>query len=157
VTNQKNATPLGEKAGASRRTVVLALAGATVAGLAAPRAARAMMDKTGGARLVPAAGDVVSVDMNNALTYVPDQIRIKVGDTVEWRNVESFPHSVTADASIAEDPGNVELPDGAEPFNSGRIDGGSSWRHTFTVPGTYRYFCIPHEAAGMLGTVIVEA
>jgi plastocyanin len=28
-------------------------------------------------------------------------------------------------------------------------------RHTFDVPGTYQYFCIPHEMAGMTGTVVV--
>lgn len=144
----------------TRRMVLLSLVGAA-AGLAAPRSAQAIYAgpiarPDAGAGPQPASRDVTVVDMNNALRFVPDQIRIKAGGTVEWRNVQSFPHSVTADPTKAANPANVALPAGAEPFNSGRIDGGKSWRHTFTVAGVYRYFCIPHEGAGMLGTVIVE-
>ncbi len=43
-----------------------------------------------------------------------------------------------------------------EGWDSGFIAGGRSFSRRFTEPGTYRYFCIPHEGAGMLGTVIVE-
>ncbi len=136
----------------SRRTVILSLAGAAVAGFSAPQAARAMSD---GTLVQPASANTVVVKMNNALQFVPNKITIKVGTTVEWRNVESYPHSATADPALARNPRNVELPPGAKPFHSGRINGGSSWNHTFTVAGTYRYFCVPHEDAGMLGTIIV--
>jgi len=27
--------------------------------------------------------------------------------------------------------------------------------HTFTIPGVYDYLCMPHEAAGMVGRIIV--
>lgn len=37
-----------------------------------------------------------------------------------------------------------------------RVQPGESFSKTFDVPGTYRYFCIPHEMQGMLGTAIVE-
>lgn len=137
----------------SRRAVVLSLAGASVAGLSRPKLARAKNNKT---QIIPASADTVVVNMNNALKFVPDVITIKAGTTVEWRNVESYPHSVTADKSIAANPANVELPRGAKAFNSGRIDGGNSWQYTFTIPGIYRYFCIPHEDARMLGTVVVS-
>ncbi|WP_162622742.1 plastocyanin/azurin family copper-binding protein [Salinisphaera orenii] len=33
---------------------------------------------------------------------------------------------------------------------------GADYAHRFTEPGTYRYFCIPHEAAGTVGTVVVK-
>jgi plastocyanin len=33
---------------------------------------------------------------------------------------------------------------------------GDEFRHTFTVPGEYRYVCVPHDMVGMVGTVIVE-
>ena len=139
----------------SRRTVILSLAGATVAGFA-PRTIQAMEhNSTQGVRIEPASRNIVRVDMNNALQFVPDKITIKAGTTVEWRNVESYPHSVTADPSLVQNPANSKLPPGAKAFNSGRINGGKSWRHTFTVAGAYHYFCIPHEDSGMLGTVIV--
>jgi plastocyanin len=28
--------------------------------------------------------------------------------------------------------------------------------HTFETAGTHEYLCVPHEAAGMVGKVIVE-
>ncbi len=139
----------------SRRSVILSLAGAAVAGLS-PRAVLAMSNDTTGVLIEPASGNTVRVDMNNALQFLPDNITIKVGTTVEWRNIESYPHSVTADPKLVQNQANSKLPPGAKAFNSGRIDGGKSWRHTFTVAGAYHYFCIPHEGAGMLGTVIVK-
>ncbi|MCL5279758.1 MAG: plastocyanin/azurin family copper-binding protein [Planctomycetes bacterium] len=30
------------------------------------------------------------------------------------------------------------------------------FQHTFEVPGTYVYFCLPHEAMGMVGKVTVQ-
>lgn len=36
------------------------------------------------------------------------------------------------------------------------MDPKTTFEHTFAVPGTYRYFCIPHEGAKMQGTVIVR-
>lgn len=96
------------------------------------------------------------VKMTNGLKYEPREITIAVGETVHWKNVSLMAHTVTADASLAKRPGNVELPAGAEPFNSGNIGSGKEFSHTFTVPGTYKYFCIPHETSGMTGTVIVN-
>ncbi|WP_241997224.1 plastocyanin/azurin family copper-binding protein [Halorubrum sp. SD626R] len=31
-----------------------------------------------------------------------------------------------------------------------------NYEHTFEEPGTYEYFCIPHEGSGMVGTVRVK-
>ncbi len=98
---------------------------------------------------------VIVIEMNNRLRFVPAEIRIQVGDTVEWRNVQSIPHTVTADPKRSANSRNVELPDGAEPFDSGWVTGGRSFRYTFRKPGVYRYVCLPHERARMLGTVIV--
>ncbi len=102
-----------------------------------------------------AANNVVVVDMNDRLRFVPAEIRIKVGDTVEWRNVGLFRHTVTNDPTLAMNPNNGALPKGAVPFDSGWVDDGQFYRQTFTEPGVYRYVCLPHERAGMLGTVVV--
>ena len=32
---------------------------------------------------------------------------------------------------------------------------GSTFEHTFTVGGVYDYYCQPHEAAGMVGRIVV--
>jgi plastocyanin len=97
--------------------------------------------------------------------FRPADITVAVGDTVVWRNTSKQGHSVTA----YED----QIPDDADYFASGGFDSESEAReryrassggvfganeeytHEFTVPGTYGYFCLPHERAGMVGTVEV--
>jgi plastocyanin len=109
-------------------------------------------------------GTTHTVDMTDELVFDPEEITIAPGDTVVWENVGTVGHSVTA----YED----EIPEEAEYFASGDFDGeqaardgypsqgdipgGESYEHTFEVTGEYGYFCIPHEAVGMVGTVIVQ-
>ena len=101
------------------------------------------------------AGTIIIVELNDKLRFIPTQITIKAGDTVEWRNIGSIPHTVTADPGRAPSSRNVELPEGAEAFDSGLVMGGQRFRYTFSEPGVYRYVCLPHERARMLGSVIV--
>ncbi len=101
-------------------------------------------------------GKEAAVHMTNALTYVPAEVTITVGQNVLWTNTSSLTHTVTADPSLAQDPSHVQLPEGAQPFNSGDMAPGATFRHTFDVPGTYVYFCIPHEAMGMVGRIVVR-
>jgi len=109
-----------------------------------------------------AAAQETTIDMNDNLEFVPAEAQVDPGTTVTWENVGSIEHSVTA----YED----EIPDEAEYFASGDFDSESSARdaypdgsiggdgtyeHTFETEGEYGYFCIPHESAGMTGTVTV--
>ena len=90
-------------------------------------------------------------------SFEPATTTIKAGQTVRWNNTSIIWHTVTDDAAMAKDPSHVALPAGAEAFDSGKVEAGSNWWHTFSVPGTYKYICKPHESKGMLGTVVVEA
>ncbi len=101
------------------------------------------------------AGNIIVVELNDKLRFVPTEITIKAGDTVEWRNIGYIRHTVTADPRRAPSSRNVELPDGAEAFDSGWEIRGQWFRYTFSEPGVYRYVCLPHERAVMLGAVIV--
>jgi plastocyanin len=96
------------------------------------------------------------VNMTPSLKFEPKKIMIKTGDTVLWKNTSSMPHTVTADPKLADKSADVKLPRGAQPFDSGNIMPGQSWSHEFTIPGKYRYFCLPHEKNKMLGEVTVE-
>lgn len=90
--------------------------------------------------------------------FDPVGLRIQLGDTVRWIQVNGY-HSVTA-YHPANGDRELRIPEHAQPWNSGMLLGeypakGSSFEHTFTVPGVYDYLCIPHEAAGMVGRIIV--
>lgn len=109
---------------------------------------------TSGPAYRPPSPDTAATVEMSGFSFVPSSVRIKTGETVEWRNNSLFTHTVTDDPQ--RDPQRTALPPGAMPFDSGRIAAGETFRHSFTAPGTYRYKCIPHEDFGMVGTVIVE-
>jgi len=100
----------------------------------APGAVASAVQPTGS--VAPAATKVTI----RLLKYSPDTIQIRAGETVEWTNSDLTPHTVTSE-------GGGEL-------NSGSIDAGANWRHTFSQPGTFSYFCTFHRE--MKGTVIAK-
>jgi plastocyanin len=104
-----------------------------------------------------------TVEIIGGRRFDPITITVQSGETVTWANVTDETHTVTA----YED----KIPEGADYFASGDFDSqeaassdltpgllreGDEYEVTFEVPGTYEYFCIPHEADGMIGTVVVE-
>lgn len=102
-------------------------------------------------------GQTHTVEMNEQLVFDPDSLTISVGDTVTWVTVGTIPHTSTCDPELAANPEeSVQLPEGAETWDSGTVNEGEEFSHTFDVAGEYTYFCIPHEAAGMIATLTVE-
>lgn len=92
--------------------------------------------------------------------FDPVGLHIQPGDTVRWIQVNGY-HSITAYSPLNGDH-ELRIPEGAKPWNSGVLLGeypakGSTFEHTFTVPGVYDYFCEPHETAGMVGRIVVGA
>jgi plastocyanin len=74
------------------------------------------------------------------LKFSPEKIEVKSGETVEWANADLTPHNVTSQ--------------GAQEINSGTINAGASWNHTFSRPGTFPYYCSFHPE--MKGVVVVQ-
>ena len=104
----------------------------------------------------PTTQPAATVKMTDDMTFQPAALTVTVGTTVRWENASKDEHTVTADPKRAGDAKDVSLPAGAEPFDSGKIKPGGSYSHAFTVPGTYKYVCLPHEDMGMLGQIIVK-
>ncbi|HYH51005.1 MAG TPA: plastocyanin/azurin family copper-binding protein [Acidimicrobiia bacterium] len=77
---------------------------------------------------------------NDPLKFLPPEITVPVGGTVEWRNDTDFQHDVVAD-------------DGS--FESKLLNKGEKYEFRFTKPGEFTYICTPHESAGMKGVVKV--
>ena len=94
--------------------------------------------------------EVVTVKMLNKLddrsmVFDSEIVRVNSGDTVFWEST---------------DPGhNVQfiskngVPEGEEKFKS-KV--GKDAEYTFTTPGIYAYWCVPHKTMGMIGFVIVD-
>ena len=101
-----------------------------------------------------AAGIIVT--MTDDDVFVPAKITIEAGTTVVWHSVSTDVHDVTTDPTKAMDPTDVSSPAGVAPFASGDLKQGATFKHTFTVPGVYKYVCAQHEAMGMTGEVDVK-
>lgn len=101
-------------------------------------------------------GESHVVEMNDQLKFDPETITVKVGDSVTWTTTGAVPHTSTCDPTKASNEANISLPDGAEPWDSGNVNQGEEFSYTFEVAGEYKYICVPHELAGMVGTVVVE-
>lgn len=96
------------------------------------------------------------VKMTDGLQFLPSRVTIKVGQTVVWRNVGKVGHTITTMRSKAAVKSHASVPPGAAAWDSGFILGGRSYSRRFTKRGVYRYFCIPHEGGGMVGTIVVR-
>ena len=77
--------------------------------------------------------------------YTPANITINVGDTVEWINVDTAAHTVTA-GSPADGPSGV--------FDSSLVMADAVYAFTFEEAGNYDYFCMVHP--WMVGSVTVN-
>jgi len=110
----------------------------------------------GGPAHTPPPSNVTAVIDLGFMSYSPASVTIHPGDTVEWRNTSVIPHTVTDDPRRAKKQEDAGLPTGVQIFDSGEIAAGQVYMHTFTIPGTYHYFCAYHENHGMLGIVVVS-
>ena len=112
---------------------------------------------------VPEDADHV-VDMQ-AVAFEPAELTVSAGDTVAWKHAAGEAHNVVAyeeelpgDASYWAS-GDFDSEEAArEGWENGKgaVQSGQAYVHTFETTGTHEYFCVPHEAAGMVGSVTVE-
>jgi plastocyanin len=129
----------------------------------------------------PTAG--VNFGPAQVMKFLPEDLEIRVGDTVRWVNRSPGEgHTVTFGVGgeppedfIVEDQGDAPPkitfnPDvlypagGAEYDGTGFVSSGffgepfgsPTYELTFTVPGTYDYVCLPHLPLGMVGTITVS-
>ena len=106
---------------------------------------------------MPAFAETVEIKMfDTPAKYMPDPVKIKVGDTVKWVNKGDTIHTATTDPANAPDPSWVSIPQGAETFDSGYMNSGEDFSYTFKVSGVYKYFCTTHVKEGMRGEIDVE-
>jgi len=101
--------------------------------------------------------------MTDELSFEPETVRIAPGDTVRWENAGSLTFTVTAyEGTVPRGAAYFASGDfdseaaARDAYPDGGIESGDAFEHTFRTPGTYEYFCVPQESAGMTGTVEVR-
>jgi plastocyanin len=96
----------------------------------------------------------VTIDATNSLRFVPATACLKAGGTVTWKSTSNIYHTTTDEASLAASASDAAVPKGASGWNH-PLPPGSSFSLKLTAPGTYKYFCIPHETLGMVASITV--
>ena len=103
-----------------------------------------------------------TVSMLEGQRFSPETLEVAAGTTVTFGNDSAEAHTVTAyEGRVPSDAeyfssGGFESEEEARDSLAGAIVGQEdTFQVTFDVPGTYEYFCIPHEQQGMKGTIVV--
>jgi plastocyanin len=65
--------------------------------------------------------------------FSPKTVQIQPGDTVKWDFSGDSEHSATSSKGQQ------------ERWDSGIVDKGATYSHTFTKPGRFQYICLPHR------------
>ncbi|AQL02831.1 Plastocyanin, chloroplastic [Zea mays] len=89
---------------------------------------------------------------DGGLVFEPSQFTVKAGDTITFKNNAGFPHNVVFDED--------EVPSGVDASKISQEEylnaPGETYSVTLTVPGTYGFYCEPHQGAGMVGKITVN-
>ncbi len=149
------------------RKVVAAIALTFMAGSAGENSARAqdLLSMTDGAVRGTGAVHEVQMVLNDAgeYRYVPDELTIKVGDTVRWINASGGPHNVAFRVDgIPEGAADVltaAMPNTFAPMSGALLMAPNAvYEIVFAgaPTGEYAYTCTPHELLGMVATLTIE-
>ena len=109
----------------------------------------------------PIASDgIVEIEMRtegSLAFFDPIGVWVEPGTTIRFHLVDGA-HDTQA-YHPDNDTALTRIPPGAEPWDSGLLGGlinpGKVFEVTLTEEGVYDYFCLPHEAYGMVGRIIV--
>ncbi|WP_079979652.1 MULTISPECIES: plastocyanin/azurin family copper-binding protein [Halomicrobium] len=92
----------------------------------------------------------IAVGPGHRTVFEPEAVTVPSGATITWvlksDNHNVVPATVPAGSDWEGTPGRPSITYGS----------GYSYETTFTISGTYDYFCQPHVDAGMTGSVVVE-
>ena len=84
----------------------------------------------------------VQVGAEGGLVFGPPAVKVSTGTTIVWEwTGKGGMHNVVHQGGSFESE-----------FHS---EAGATFQHTFSSPGTNKYYCAPHEARGMKGAVYV--
>jgi plastocyanin len=103
---------------------------------------------------VPEVIEMRSDGLGSRAWFDPIGVYVEPGTTVRWIVRENV-HTATA-YHPRNDRHSLRIPESAQAWDSGfLVSPGDHFDVTLNVPGVYDYFCMPHEAAGMVGRIVV--
>ena len=92
--------------------------------------------------------------LGSRVWFDPIGLYVEPGATVRWIVRENV-HTTTA-YHPRNDHHPLRIPESAVPWDSGfLVHPGDHFDVTLTVSGVYDYYCMPHEAVGMVGRIVV--
>jgi plastocyanin len=81
-------------------------------------------------------------------TFLPSVVHAKTGQPIVWRNDDQDPHTVTSGSQNSGDGRFASSP---------LIADGQTFTLRISRPGSYPFFCKPHQfEASMHGTIVVS-
>ncbi|XP_010534011.1 PREDICTED: plastocyanin-like [Tarenaya hassleriana] len=106
-----------------------------------------------------AAGNSMAMEVllggdDGSLAFVPNDFTVAKGEKIVFKNNAGFPHNVVFDED--------EVPSGVDASKISMdeqdlLNGpGETYEVALTEPGTYSFYCSPHQGAGMVGKVTVN-
>ena len=133
---------------------------------------RAFLGATAGVVAVGLAGctgqsrEDYNIGMSSNAFLQPDGFEPQIGEPVTWRNTGGRTHTVTAYESAIPDEASFFASGGFEGTDAARdawlqrgggaVASGETFEVTFEVPGSYDYFCAPHEKYMQARFTVVE-
>lgn len=142
--------------GSSRREFLKA-GGLALVGLGIVPSRRAALLRSAAALELPEVPEVIEMRsdaLGSRVWFDPIGLYVEPGTTVRWIVRENV-HTTTA-YHPQNDHHSLRIPDNAVPWDSGfLVHPGDHFDVTLTVPGVYDYYCMPHEAAGMVGRIVL--
>lgn len=91
---------------------------------------------------------------DGSLVFVPKEFTVAKGEKIVFKNNAGFPHNVVFDED--EIPSGVDASkismDEADLLNGA----GETYEVTLNEPGSYSFYCAPHQGAGMVGKLTVQ-
>lgn len=88
------------------------------------------------------------------LVFEPSSFSIPAGETIVFKNNAGFPHNVVFDED--EVPSGVDVAKISMSEEDLLNAPGETYSVSLPEKGTYKFYCSPHQGAGMVGTVTVN-
>jgi plastocyanin len=105
------------------------------------------------------AGNAMAIEVllgggDGSLAFIPNDFSIAKGEKIVFKNNAGYPHNVVFDED--EIPSGVDVAKISMDEQDLLNGAGETYEVALTEPGTYSFYCAPHQGAGMVGKVTVN-